>query len=328
MYLTVRTGRCFLMKNKSRLLEILDLLHRNTDSDHYETTVSILEYLQANDIPVDRKTLQSDMELLRDKGYGISKIKSSPNKYAWDDRLFKEAELQMLVDAVLSAKFISESKSKDLVRRISCLTSKYNAERLKSQMDCLVRPKSENLEVYHTVNIITDAIKNRKRISFKYTEYNEHKVKVYRNGGKNYRLSPYKLLWNEDYYYVIGYDEKHKDIISFRIDRMEKCRQLEGKYVRAPEEFDIKDYVYKFFKMYDGDDAVIELEVDNELMKYIIDKFGIDVETKVKTESTFSVKAPVKLSPTLYSWVFQFAGKIRITGPEAAVEQYRKMKEI
>ena len=316
------------MKNKSRLLEILDLLHRNTDSEHFETTVSILEYLEANDIPVDRKTLQSDMELLQDKGYGISKIKSSPNKYTWDNRLFKEAELQMLVDAVLSARFISEKKSRDLVKRLCNLTSKYNAKRLKAQMDCIVRPKTDNLEVYHTVNIINDAIRRRKRISFKYTEYNAEKEKVYRNSGKNYRMSPYKLLWNEDFYYVIGYDEKHKDIISFRIDRMEKCRQLEGRYVKQPAGFEINDYYYKFFKMYDGDDAVIELEVDNELMKYIIDRFGIDVETHLKTETTFTVKAPVKLSPTLYSWIFQFCGKIRIIGPASAVEQYRKMKEI
>ncbi len=30
-------------------------------------------------------------------------------------------------------------------------------------------------------------------------------------------------------------------------------------------------------------------------------------------------------SPTFYSWVFQWGGKIRIEGPDAAVEEYKEM---
>ena len=307
------------------MLEILDLLYRNTDSEHFETTVSILEYLEEKEIPVDRKTLQSDMDLLQEKNIGIIKIKSSPNKYAWDRRLFEEAELQMLIDAVLSARFISERKSRDLVRRLSCLTSRFNAEKLKNQIDCVERPKSDNMEVYRTVNMLTDAIKKKKRVSFRYIEYNQFKEKVYRNGGKKYKLSPYKLLWNDDNYYVIGYDEKHRDVIAFRIDRMEKCKTLENKYVRKPKGFNVKDYESKFFRMYDGEDAEVVLEVENPLMKYIIDKFGMDVKTEITDEQHFKVEVPVKLSPAFYGWVFQFAGGIRITGPEAAADGFREM---
>ena len=309
------------------MLEILDLLHRNTDSEHFETTVSILKYLEEKEIPVDRKTLQSDMDLLQEKNIGITKIKSSPNKYAWEHRLFEEAELQLLIDAVLSARFISERKSRDLVRRISCMTSSYNAEKFKNQIDCVERPKSDNMEIYRTINMMTEAIKKKKRISFKYTEYNQNKEKVYRNGGKRYKLSPYRLLWNDDNYYVIGYDEKHKDVIAFRIDRMENCKSLENKYVKKPKGFNIRDYECKFFRMYDGEDVVVQLEVKNELMKYIIDKFGIDVKTAISDEKHFIAEAPVKLSPTFYGWVFQFAGGIRIIGPEKAIEGFKDMIE-
>lgn len=315
------------MKSKSRLLEILDLLYHNTDSEHFETTVSILDYLEEKKIPVDRKTLQSDMDLLQEKDIGIVKIKSSPNKYTWEKRLFEEAELQMLIDAVLSARFISERKSRDLVRRISCLTSSYNAEKLKNQIDCVERPKSDNMEVYRTVNMLTEAIKKKKRVSFRYIEYNQQKEKVYRNGGKKYKLSPYKLLWNDDNYYVIGYDEKHKDVISFRIDRMENCKSLENKYVKKPKGFNVKDYESKIFRMYDGEDVLVNLTVLNPLMKYIIDKFGMDVKTEILDDKHFTCEAQVKLSPAFYGWVFQFAGGIRITGPETAVAGFKKMIE-
>lgn len=315
------------MKDKARLLLILELLHRSTDDEHYETTVSILDYLNEKGAVVDRKTLKDDMDLLADMGFGISKEKSSPNKYRWDNKLFKPAELQMLTDAVLSSRFISKAKSKELVDKIAMLASDHEVEQLKINMDCIGRPKSSNTESYHTINMVADSIRNKVLISFKYTEYNQHKEKVYRNYGKRYKVSPYKLYWNEDFYYMIGWDEKHQDVTVFRVDRMEGVNQLKGEYVNKPKGFNIDDYAEKYFQMYDGEEVMIELEVRNDLMKYIIDRFGIDVDTEIKTEETFTARMPVKLSPTFFGWVFQFAGGIKIVGPEEAVEEYEKMKE-
>ena len=60
-------------------------------------------------------------------------------------------------------------------------------------------------------------------------------------------------------------------------------------------------------------------------MKYLIDRFGLDVETGEFSEDKFVAKVPVDLSPTFYGWVFQFGGGIRIMGPEEAVDAYLKM---
>ena len=35
-----------------------------------------------------------------------------------------------------------------------------------------------------------------------------------------YKLSPYKLIWCGDYYYVLGYSEKQRKVINFRVDRI------------------------------------------------------------------------------------------------------------
>lgn len=313
------------MKDKARLLLILELLHHSTDDDHYETTVSILDYLNEKGAVVDRKTLKDDMELLVNMGFGITKEKSSPNKYRWDKKLFKSAELQMLTDAVLSSRFISKVKSKELIEKLAVLASDNDAEQLKMNMDCISKPKANNTESYHTINMVSNSIRNHIPISFKYTEYNQHKEKVYKNSGKRYKVSPYKLYWNEDFYYMIGWDEKHRDVIVFRVDRMEGVNQLRGEYVNKPKGFNIDDYAEKYFQMYDGEEVMIELEVRNDLMKYIIDRLGIDVDTEIKTEETFTVRTLVKLSPTFFGWVFQFAGGIKIIGPEEAVEEYEKM---
>lgn len=78
------------MKDNRRLIMILRYLHEKTDQEHYGTTVSILEYLKDNGVEVDRKTLGKDMQILAEMGFDIRKIKSSPNKYYWKEKLFNQ----------------------------------------------------------------------------------------------------------------------------------------------------------------------------------------------------------------------------------------------
>lgn len=80
--------------------------------------------------------------------------KSRQNQYYYDDRLFDLAELKSLVDAVASAKFITETRSRHLIKKLMALTSVYNAENLKRHVYAEGRAKSENTNSF----IISDAV--------------------------------------------------------------------------------------------------------------------------------------------------------------------------
>ena len=84
-------------------------------------------------------------------------------------------------------------------------------------------------------------------------------------------------------------------------------------------------YAHKVFEMFDGDEVRVKLECRNELMKYVIDRFGESVETEPSNGETFICYADVRLSPTFYGWVFGFGGRIRIVEPEEAVEEMWEM---
>ena len=133
------------------------------------------------------------------------------------------------------------------------------------------------------------------------------------------------LYWNEDYYYVLGYSDKRETVTAFRIDRMETPKIMEEDAVLKPEGFDVSAYSNKVFQMFSGEETTVELECDTSLMKYVIDRFGIDVETEELSEEKFLTKVPVDLSPTFYGWVFQFGGKIRIIGPDEAMLGFQRL---
>lgn len=70
---------------------------------------------------------------------------------------------------------------------------------------------------------LNDAINASKKVSFQYFTYNVRKEQKLKYDGYTYVFSPYKLIWNGDYYYVVGYSEKHKGIGNFRVDRIVRC---------------------------------------------------------------------------------------------------------
>ena len=97
-----------------------------------------------------------------------------------------------------------------------------------------------------------------KQISFQYYDYTGLKKKVLKNKGEIYKLSPYKLLWCGDYYYVLGYSEKKSKVINFRVDHIaSKPEILDKDIVPMPDDFDIENYTKEVFFMFSGEKVIV-----------------------------------------------------------------------
>lgn len=135
-----------------------------------------------------------------------------------------------------------------------------------------------------------------------------------------------KSTQNGDYYYVIGYSDKHQDIGSFRVDRIYKQPKImKEDAIPRPEDFDEAEYVKTMFHMYSTKPQMVELICDNDIMDTIIDKFGEDVKTYAYSLSSFKAEVEVATSHVFYSWVFGFGGRVIIKGPESVKREYAEM---
>ncbi len=307
--------------NKARLLTLLKMLYEKTDDEHKLTTPQILNNLREQKIHSNDKTLRRDMAMLKEMGFDVIVDRSKPNKYHIGDRGFDLAEVKLLIDAVASSRFVTEKKSQELGEKLARLVSENQRPQLIRHIHATNRIKSDNPENFYNVDIVNEAINSGKKISFKYTEYNRYKEKVFRNNDEVYELSPYALFWNEDYYYVVGWNDKHNNVSTFRTDRLYKPEILNEDAVPEPEDFKLEDYSRQIFEMFDGEEVDVVLECKNEFMKYIIDRFGEDVDAEPVSRKTFEARVKVALSPTFYAWVFTFGGDIKIVSPEKAVDE-------
>ena len=308
-------------KTKYRIVYLYQLLVENSDESHPLSTVEIIDLLKTKyDIDVNRNTL----EVMKQGGLPIEIIHSTQNKYYYDGQLFDLAELKVLIDAVLSSKFITEKKSQELIKRLLALTSEQNADQLRRHIDVSDRVKSENEKGYYILDAINSAIDSKKKISFQYVDYDVNKQAFLKHDGKAYIVSPYELVWDGDFYYVIGYNDARQKVQNFRLDRIFKCPEiLEDTSVPIPSDVDLILYRKSVFQMF-GAEGITEVELlcHQIVMKALIDVFGQSIDTRAIDAEYFIVSIKACVSPTFLRWVFGWNGLVKIISPKEVSERY------
>ncbi len=318
------------MPNRDRLLLLLHTLQKESDDENWLTTAYLRKVLETEGFECSIRSLRRDIRSLQNSGFEIAvqETEGKSTLYAWQSREWTMPELQILVDAVSSAQFIPEARSRELINKLASMAGPSHTEELKPQILVSEHIKAKNKNMIYAVQAIRRAIDRDRKISFRYLQYTPEKEQVPKHAGtaeENYIVSPYATVWNNDRYYLVGWSDKRRKVTVFRIDRMMVPKQLPNKRVPAPEDFDVRDYTDKVFWMFDGPKEEVTLRCSMEILDQVIDRFGEKTEIKTKADGRFEVTVPVSLSGTFYAWVFQFTGKMEITAPEHVKEAYRVM---
>lgn len=311
---------------KLRPIYLIKILKERTDEDHYLTTNQLCSILKNEyGIETHRTTIKGDIEVLQQAGIGINAVRSTQNQYNYTDREFDIAELKLLIDAVQSAKFLTKTKSDQLASKLTALAGINKARELKRNLAVDGRYKVENDLILEIIDVINEAINQRRKILFQKVEYNVKKERVLHHGGEQYVFSPYSLVWDGDNYYVVGYSEKYNSIGSHRVDRILQCPVILDETIDPiPIGFDINKYINTMFRMYNAPRRVVELVCDNGVMDAIIDRFGPDVETYACDQQNFRVITEVAVGTVFFNWIFGFGGLVKIKAPEDVKQQYKE----
>ncbi len=315
---------------KLKLLYIMKYLLEETDEDNPVTTANIIDMLAGVGIKAERKSIYENIEDLRLFGIDIENIGSGRSSgYYIASRDFEMPELKLLVDAVQSSKFITRTKSDKLIKKIEGLTGKYQAQQLQRQVFVSNRIKHDNESIYYNVDEIHTAINADRKLSFFYFDWTPEKTKKHHHNGKRYVISPWALSWDDENYYMIGYDSDADMIKHYRVDKMEKisaCEEhREGR--ERFSEFDMAVYSKKVFGMFGGEEKTVSIRFADEFAGVVIDRFGRDAMIIPGKDGYFTVRVSAFVSPLFYSWVFGFGKGAKIISPPEVQKEFRDMAE-
>ena len=303
---------------KIKILYLMRILLEHTDEEHGLTLNEISDALQEYGVDAERKTLYDDLEVLRVFGLDIEKRKNKTVRYHVVSREFELPELKLLVDAVQSSKFITRKKSNELIQKIESFASRYDAQQLQRQVFVANRIKTMNESIYYTVDYIHEAINRNIKVSFQYFEWNEKKEKQLRHDGKRYLISPWALTWDDENYYMIGFDSDSGIIKHYRVDKMLNIQLTEEKRDGADlfQNFDMALYSKKTFGMYGGKEETVTLRCKNHLAGVMIDRFGQDVTFRNVSDTHFELSVKVHASPPFLTWLMNFGSEVTVLSPE------------
>ena len=352
-------------KSKNQRLRsylVMQYFLKNADERHPVSMQDILLYLNEDcEFSADRRAIYKDIEdiniilyLLDNTEDGCTLEEAVKTLEKYPDEAFITSggkngkyymsrrphgievdDIRLLAECVYNAKFISDSKAKELIEVVSGLVSQWDAADITHDAFLVGRSKTENNKVLSNISTINYAMRNGtsddphrpEKITFKYQKYSiDNGIEtVDRRRGSTYKVSPYRLLINDGNYYLLAFDDKAQDMRTYRVDRMKNV-SLTGEPRDGEEIFstiDMQNYTQRVFGMFGGKRVRLTLRFINPLLDTVIDRFGTkNVSYSKVDESHFTVSPEVELSDQFYAWLCGFGNKVKIIGPDFVIEEF------
>ncbi len=244
-------------------------------------------------------------------------------------------DIRLLAECVYNARFITKSDAERLIPIVCGLVSQWDAAEIEHDAFVVDRIKTNNRSVLSNVMTINYAMREGtqadphepEKITFKYQKYSIEDVNktVDRRKGERYKVSPYRLLINDGNYYMLAFDDKSKEMRTYRVDRMKDIRTT-GEAREGKEDYkgiDLQNYTQRVFGMFGGKRVRVTLRFINPLLDTVIERFGTsNVQYEKRDESHFTASPEVELSDQFFSWLCGFGNKVKIIGPEFVIEQF------
>jgi len=326
---------------KLKTLYVAKYFLDHSDENHPAVTKDIVDYLKDEyGIITERRSIYRDIAVLRDD-FGMDIVGGQGGRFRLMSRQFDFDDLRLLAECVYAAKFISVTKSKELVKTICRFASVHQAEELKRDVFLCDRVKSMQKGTLNIISRINMAMAKKldgkphtpQKISFKYMKYTINDVEhpTERRQGKRYKVSPYKLLLNDGNYYLLAFDDWSKKMRTYRIDRMKEV-ELENEPREGQEVFDSIDmetYTKRVFSMFGGEKQHVGIRFINPLLDTVVDRFGTGrgIFYRPEGERHFVLTIEVEVSDQFFGWICGFGRKAKIVSPAPVVEQFKAYVE-
>lgn len=302
---------------RANILYIFKILKEYSDEDNIISTNEIIKKLQQNyDITLDRRTIYSCITSLQEFGYDISDNKENHNRgYYLRERDLEDLEIDLLIDAIYSLPYISTSRTKELVEKLQKLQSKYKRRKIdqltpiKNKSD----KKTQNQMVFLNLELLNEAIKFKKQVSFQYYKYGLDK-KLHLRRDKPYIVNPYGMVSINQKYHLICNLDGYPEISFYRIDMMKDIKILKtNSQMRDSEE--VLRKVSNTTHNFPGDPQKIKIRCENGIVGHIIDAFGTDVLITEDGKDHFIARFEASPRGITY-WALQFLPYAEVLEPK------------
>ena len=329
---------------KITIIAVLEILNKYSDAGHRLSREKIVELLQSNyEIEVDKKLVTRDLMnlvLFEDNKFDINyteipRAGNSPIRTDWYiNHKFDSSELRLLIDSLLFSKHIPYSQCKDLIKKLTSLSSEHFESHVK-HVYALPENAPSNKAFFSIIDMLDEAIQRRKQVLFNYADYGIDKKKQLRTGAGGapieYLVNPYQMVTANGRYYLVGNLDKYDDIAHYRVDRIANLTIAEESKAKPPEKVtggmnlkqDLPKHMAEHIYMYSGEAVRVTFKADRRIMSDLVDWFGLDFSA-IEIDDIF-IEVTVKVNESaMFNWAMQYGAYVEVLSPESLREKLTK----
>lgn len=325
MYVIIKMEKKMLSNNKKLSpLCILEVLKESSDENHPLKQEQIIQKLYNRfGLELERKSVGATIDSLIDFGFDIVKTK---NGCYLDEREFEKSEISYLVDAVFSSKSIDSTHARKLSQKLSNFLSEYERRRYKYiyKSDQIVR--TDQKQLFYTIDILNEAIENSKQVEFNYNRFYFDKEKHEKKKQKRYIINPYFMINNQGRYYLVCNLDYFDDIANYKVELISNIKILDSpikpvtKLKNCENGVDMAEYANQNIYMFHNKtiDATLKI-LSGYSAEYVVEWFGKNARFYMKDEVLY---ADVKVNEqALIYWCLQYGETIKLISPKETREE-------
>ena len=315
--------------NKKMLnMLVLEVLKDYSDESHALTQQDILRKLKEDyGMECDRRSVKNNVEYLLDFGFDIDMGKDG---YRLMSRDFDNVELQLLINSVVFSKSLSKTQAKALIGKLSRLGNCYFSPRVLHVSNFTDLQHTDNKQVMINLDIIDEAIEQKKKIRFIYNTYNTE-FKMMKKRLEPFIFNPYQIVISNGRYYLVGNYDKYNTISHYRIDKMTDMEMLpeQAKDLASVDGMEnglnLPKHMAEHIYMFSGNTISVLLETKQSTMDELIDWFGRDFQVVKVDKDTGTMQVRIRCNENAMEyWALQYGLKVTILEPLALREKVKK----
>ncbi len=326
---------------KLAIIYILKVLESRSSPEKRYSQQQIIDLVYDEyGMKLDRKTIRHNLSMLIEAGFPLKyeeyhrtnkdgqQENILTNWYYEHERKWDESELKVMIDSLLFSNYLPPKQCRELVKKIAELGDEGSQKHLANSFGT-VQQRPVNKSLFYNISVLSEAIAVRKKVTFHYCDYDTdlklHPRSDSEGSPKLYTISPYKLLSMNGRYYMLGKNDTHDDISTFRIDRIKdiEMTRINAVSVRAikglENGIDLAEFTAEHPNMWGGDVCTCTFICPRYIMDDIVDWFGSRANIRQLENDMLEIRVRIS-EGAMKHWAIQYADCVEVTSPKRVRE--------
>lgn len=301
-----------MLKGRANTVCLLLILQKYSDENHILSMSNIIDYfLHDFDMKIDRRAVYGGIETLKQLGFQINDYDECRGYYL-ATRPLSVTDVHVISDAIYSMRSLSQKQTDDLIAKLNNTLSIHQRANYKKLFVTGTTNKEQTAHILESVSLLDKAIIAKHKVSFHYNKYGLNK-RLQRRRKERYTVSPYGMVCENGFYYLICIKEGKDDISYYRIDLMDSITETLSPTDKHPSDSELaksKNVVYAF----SGRAEKIVLRCRNDVIGGFIDRFGTGPVIKKIDDNFFEARFTAVPTGVMY-WTMQYLNQVEILEP-------------